>query len=162
VLARDEASPAIRTIVVGMHEALPGSISRLHSMGDSPAGNKSGREVYEALWHAHDSAHKNVYLLASHSHFYMDHIFEMADWKEKVLPGWIIGTAGALRHKLPPEITPAQHAETNVYGYMVATVSPQGDVSFDFRRLTIDDLRAINGSTYPGPLINWCYEYNHQ
>jgi hypothetical protein len=162
VLAHDEASPAIRTIVVGMHEALPGSISKLHSMSDSPTGNKTGREVYEALWHAHDSGHKRVYLLASHSHFYMDHIFETADWKDKVLPGWIIGTAGALRYKLPPETTPAQHAQTNVYGYMISTVSPDGDVSFEFRRLSIEDLRAVNGSAYPEPLINWCYENNHQ
>ena len=36
VLARDESSPQIRTIVVGMHEALPGSMSRMHSMSESP------------------------------------------------------------------------------------------------------------------------------
>jgi Calcineurin-like phosphoesterase len=162
VLARDEASTQVRTIVVGMHEALPGSMSRMHSMSESPLGDQSGREAYQALWHAHDSAHKRVYLLASHSHFYMDHIFETADWKDKVLPGWIIGTAGAQRYNLPPETTPAQHAQTNVYGYMIATVSPEGEVSFEFRRLSIEDLRAINGSTYPEPLINWCYENNHQ
>ena len=97
----------------------------MHSMSESPLGDKSGREAYEALWHAHDSGHKRVYVLASHSHFYMDNIFETADWKDKVLPGWIIGTAGAQRYKLPPETTPAQHAQTNVYGYMIATVSPR-------------------------------------
>ncbi len=101
VLARDEASPQIRSIVVGMHEALPGSISNMHSMSESDLGDESGREAYEALWHAHDSAHKRVYVLASHSHFYMDHVFETADWKDKVLPGWIVGTAGAQRYKLP-------------------------------------------------------------
>jgi hypothetical protein len=162
VLARDEASPEIRTIVVGMHEALPGSMSRLHSMGETSLGDKSGREAYEALWHAHHSAHKRVYVLASHSHYYMDNIFETADWKGKVLPGWIIGTAGALRHKLPPETTPAQHAETNVYGYMIATVSRDGAVSFEFERLSLDDLRAIHGSAYPEALIQWCFENNKQ
>jgi len=162
VLERDEASPEIRTIVAGMHEALPGSMSRLHSMSQSPLGNKSGREAYEALWHAHDSAHKRVYVLASHSHYYMDNIFETADWKDKVLPGWIIGTAGAVRYKLPVEATPAQHAETNVYGYMIATVTPDGAVSFEFQRLSLDDLRAINASAYPEPLMRWCYENNHQ
>jgi hypothetical protein len=162
VLARDEASRRVRTIVVGMHEALPGSLSSMHSMSESRVGDKSGREAYEALWHAQNSAHKRVYVLASHSHFYMDHIFETADWKDKVLPGWIIGTAGALRYKLPADLTPVQHAQTNAYGYMIATVSPQGAVSFDFRRLSIEDLRAVTGSAYPEPLIHWCYENNHQ
>jgi hypothetical protein len=162
VLARDEASPEIHSIVVGMHEALPGSTSNQHSMSASPLGNKSGLEAYEALWHAHDAAQKHVYVLASHSHFYMDNIFETAAWKDKILPGWIVGTAGAQRYKLPPETTPAQHAQTNVYGYMIATVTPEGGVSFDFQRLSFDDLHAINGSAYPEPLIRWCYENNHQ
>jgi hypothetical protein len=162
VLARDEASPEIRTIVVGMHEALPGSVSRLHSMSESPRGDLSGRETYEALWHAQDVAHKRVYVLASHSHYYMDNIFETPDWRGKVLPGWIIGTAGAQRHKLPAEATPAQHAETNVYGYMIATVAPGGVVSFQFERLSLDDLRAVSGAAYPDPLIRWCYENNKQ
>lgn len=160
-LALDEKSSEIKTIVVGMHEALPGSKSSMHSMSESPMGDKSGREAYEALWHTHASAHKRMYVLASHSHFYMDHIFETADWQDRVLPGWIIGTAGALRYKLPPETTPAQHAETNVYGYMIATVSPAGAVSFEFRRLSLDDLRAA-GSAYPEALVRWCYENNHQ
>ena len=122
----------------------------------------SGREAYEALWHAQDIAHKNVSVLASHSHFYMDHVFDTADWKDKVLPGWISGTAGAPRYKLPLETTPAQHAETNVYGYMIATVAWNGDVSFAFERLSLEDLRAVSGANYPEPLIRWCYENNHQ
>jgi hypothetical protein len=162
VLARDEASPQIRTIVIGMHEALPGSRSRMHSMSDSPLGDKSGREAYETLWHTHEAAHKRVYVLASHSHFYLDNIFETADWKDKVLPGWIVGTAGAQRYKLPAEATPAQHGETNVYGYMVATVTAAGAVSFEFQRLKIDDIRASNSSRYPEPLITWCYNNNKQ
>jgi hypothetical protein len=162
VLARDEASPGIGGIVVGMHEALPGSVSRMHSMSESHLGDKSGREVYEALWHAREAGHKHVYVLASHSHYYMDNIFETADWKDKVLPGWIIGTAGAQRYKLPAETTPAQHAQTNVYGYMIATVARDGGVSFEFERLSLDDLRAISGSNYPEPLTRWCYENNHQ
>lgn len=162
LLDRDEASPQIRTIVVGVHEALPGSISRVHSMSEDRLGDKSGREAYEALWHAREAAHKRVYVLASHSHYYMDHIFETADWKDKVLPGWIIGTAGAQRYKLPPETTPAQHAVTNVYGYMIATVTPDGAITFQFQRLSLDEIRAISGSAYPDPLIRWCYEENHQ
>jgi hypothetical protein len=92
----------------------------------------------------------------------MDNIFETADWKDKVLPGWIIGTAGAQRYKLPPEATPAQHAQTNVYGYMIASVARDGEVSFAFERLSLEELRAISGSAYPESLIRWCYENNHQ
>jgi hypothetical protein len=162
VLQRDEASSQVRTIVVGMHEALPDSISRMHSMNESPRATESGRESYEALWHAQEAAHKRVYLLASHSHYYMDHIFDTPQWKDKVLPGWIVGTAGAIRYKLPPETTPAQHAQTNVYGYMIATVTPEGEVSFQFQRLSLNALRVANGSAYPDALIRWCYEQNHQ
>ena len=162
VLARDEASPQIQAIVAGMHEALPSSISRMHSMSESKLGDASGREAYEALWHAHYAAHKHVYVLASHSHYYMDNIFETAEWKDKVLPGWIIGTAGAQRHKLPPETTSAQHAQSNVYGYMIATVTADGAVSFAFKRLSLDDLRTVSGADYPEPLIRWCYDSNRQ
>lgn len=162
VLAHDEASPRIRTIVAGMHEALPGSTSAMHSMSESRLGDQSGREVYQALWYAHDAAHKRVYVLASHSHLYMDHIFETPDWKDKVLPGWIIGTAGARRYKLPPEVTPAQHAQTNVYGYLIATVTPDGAIAFQFQRLSLHDLNSVSENAYPDPLVRWCYEKNHQ
>ena len=92
-------------------------------MGDWPQGDKSGREVYQQLWHAQDSAHKRVYILASHSHFFMEDVYQTADWKNKVLPGWIIGTAGAVRYRIPPEAGPAQKAQTDVYGYMIGTVA---------------------------------------
>jgi hypothetical protein len=162
VLGRDEASGQIQTIVVGMHEALPGSVSSMHSMSETDRGKESGRETYEALWHAHEAAHKRVYVLASHSHYYMDNIFETSQWKDKVLPGWIIGTAGAQRYKLPPETTPAQHAQTNIYGYLMANVTPDGEVSFEFKRLSLENIRAMSGKAYPDPLIRWCYENNHQ
>jgi hypothetical protein len=62
LIQRDEASQDIRAIVVGMHAALPGSIGHSHSMGDWAQGDKTGREVYQKLWHAQDSAHKRVYM----------------------------------------------------------------------------------------------------
>jgi len=68
-IKRDETSDQIRTIVVGMHEALPGSLGDLHSMSESGQGARTGREVYEALLHAQNSAHKRVYVFASHSHY---------------------------------------------------------------------------------------------
>src|SRR5262249_40227683 len=71
VLARDESDPAVRTVVVGMHKALPDSISYSHSMSESPdiVSIESGRQVYRDLLKAQNDFHKKVYLLASHSHF---------------------------------------------------------------------------------------------
>jgi hypothetical protein len=162
VIQRDELSPDVRTIVVGMHAALPGSIGHSHSMSDWPQGDKSGREVYQLLWHAQESAHKRVYLLASHSHFFMQDVYDTADWKDKVLPGWIIGTAGAVRHRIPPEAGPAQKAQTDVYGYMIASVAADGTVSFEFKKLSVEDLVAANHGAYPDALIHWCYTENKQ
>ena len=162
VIARDEASPEIRSIVVGMHAALPGSVGHVHSMSDWPQGDKSGRQVYEMLWQARSSAQKQVYVLASHSHFYMENVFDTADWKGKVLPGWIIGTAGAVRYRLPPETGPAQHAQTDVYGFLVGSVAQDGSISFAFQKLSLDNLIGINAGKQPEPLVRWCYGENKQ
>jgi hypothetical protein len=158
-LQRDENAPEIHTIVVGMHEALPGSFSEGHSMSESAQGRVSGREVYELLWHAQEAAHKNVYVLASHSHLYMENIFDTAVWRGKVLPGWIVGTAGAVRYRIPPGVGPSQKAMTDVYGYMVATVAPDSTISFAFQKLNLEDLRAANPKT-PEALARWCFEDN--
>jgi 3',5'-cyclic AMP phosphodiesterase CpdA len=162
LIQRDEASPDIRTIVVGMHAALPGSIGHSHSMSDWAQGDKTGRQVYQKLWHAQDSAHKRVYILASHSHFFMEDVYHTADWKNKVLPGWIVGTAGAVRYRLPSEAGPAQKAQTDVYGYMIGTVATDGSVAFEFQKLSVDDLLAASHGSYPEVLVRWCYSENKQ
>ena len=68
--------------------------------------------------HAQTVAHKKVYILASHSHFYMEDVYNTATWKGKVLPGWIIGTAGAVRYRLPAGKVTGPTAMTDVYGYL--------------------------------------------
>jgi hypothetical protein len=162
VIQRDETSPEIKAIVIGMHAALPGSIGHFHSMSDSPQGDKTGRDAYETLWHAEHTAHKKVYVLASHSHFYMENVYETADWKGKVLPGWIVGTAGAVRYRLPPEAGPKQKGATDVYGYLMATASADGTIAFAFHKLTVADLLAANKGAYPEPLVRWCDSENKQ
>jgi hypothetical protein len=161
VIDRDEKSSQIQTIVVGMHEALPGSLGESHSMSESTQGAKTGREVYEALLHAQNIAHKHIYVLASHSHFYMEDIFRTDAWKDKVLPGWIVGTAGAVRYRLPPDMKSGPTAMTDVYGFMVATVAPDGSLSTSFQPLSLDDLRHANPGT-PEPLVRWCFQENSQ
>src|ERR1700682_5575896 len=127
-LAKDLADPAVTTIVAGMHKALPESISAGHSMNESPTGIESGRRVYGDLLRAQNEAHKRVYVLASHSHYYLDGIFNTAYWKQNggVLAGWIVGTAGAGACALPPNASDAHGALGNVYGSLVGTGEPSG------------------------------------
>jgi hypothetical protein len=160
LIERDEKSDQIRTIVVGMHEALPDSVSEAHSMAESGQGERSGREVYEALWHAQNTAHKHVYVFASHSHFYIEDVYRTDAWKGKVLPGWIVGTAGAQRYVLPTGVTQGSKAMTNVYGFLVATVSFDGSISTSFQQLMLEDLLKANPGK-PEALVRWCYEENH-
>ena len=161
VIDRDERSSQIRTIVVGMHKALPGSWGESHSMTNSAQGDKSGREIYEALLHAQNVPNKHVYILASHSHFYMEDVYRTDTWKGKVLPGWIVGTAGAVRYRLPQGITPGPKAMTDVYGYMIVTVSFDGTISTSFQKLSEGQFQQASPAV-PKALVQWCYDHNSQ
>ncbi|MCU1294663.1 MAG: hypothetical protein JWP08_3513 [Bryobacterales bacterium] len=158
-LDADEKSSAIRTVVLGMHEALPGSKGLSHSMCDSPQGITSGSAVYQRLWRLQQGG-KKVYVLASHSHFVMDDVFRTGYWGDHVLPGWIVGTAGAVRYRLPPNIPVATIAKTDVYGYLLATVLTDGSITFSFQELGLDDLRAANEARVPESLVRWCFFEN--
>ncbi len=164
VLERARANPAIKSIVVGMHKALPDSISAGHSMNESPAGTETGRTVYRQLLDVQNGANKHVYVLASHSHFYLDGIFNTEWWRTHggVLPGWIVGTAGALRYALPPDWKDAKQAETNVYGYLLGTVATDGSVKFEFHRVAETDVPAALVSRYKAEFVHWCFAENHQ
>lgn len=158
-LAADMRSSEIATVVAGMHEALPGVKGTVHSMCDSGAGIESGREIYNLLWDLQQSG-KHVYVLASHSHFVMDDVYRTPYWGERVLPGWIVGTAGAIRYRLPPGTAGATIARTDVYGYLLATVMSDGSIRFEFHQLGLDDLRRANAGKHPDALIGWCYGEN--
>ena len=142
ILKHDLDDPAVLTIVVGMHKALPDSISNWHSMAESPEGVQSGRCVYKSLAKAQRQGHKRVYVLASHSHFFMPDLYNTEFWRSSagaqhtILRGWIIGTAGAVRYRLP-ENSPGA-AQTDVYGYLVGTVNAGGTpgaIQFEFKRI---------------------------
>lgn len=162
VIRRDEANPEILTIVTGMHEALPESISSGHSMNESAQGIESGRRVYAGLLAAQNQAHKHVYILASHSHFYMANIFNTEYWRAHggVLPGWIIGTAGAQRYALPPNYKDAQDAQANAYGYLLGTVQPNGEIRFAFHKLNKSDIPAPVASRFTSQFVDWCFGKN--
>jgi hypothetical protein len=163
-LAKDLADPAVTAIVTGMHKALPESISAGRGMNESPTGIESGRRVYADLLRAQNDARKHVYVLASHSHYYMDGIFNTAYWKQNggVLPGWIVGTAGAVRYALPPNSSDAHGALMNVYGSLVGTVQPTGEISFEFEKLTETDIPQPVTSRYGHEFVHWCFVENSQ
>jgi len=165
LVSRDEANKDIRTIVVGMHEALPDSLSAGHSMCSTSDGITSGRAVYKALVHAHHAAHKKVYVLASHSHFYLENAYNTPYWKDPrnggtVLPGWIVGTAGAVRYKLPPNLPPGTVAHDHVYGYLTGTVAPNGAINFAFHELNEDALKQAKTADYTDDFIDQCFSQN--
>lgn len=167
VLESDRADPQIHAVVVGMHEALPESLARGHSMSDTPSAQAAGLQVYEALLEERKS--KPVYVLASHSHFFMAGIFHSAYWREHggELPGWIVGTAGAFRYALPPDAAQAAAARTHVYGYLLATVNGPGSrpgdpIRFEFREVTEGSVPGEVAARFGADLVRYCYRENAQ
>jgi hypothetical protein len=160
-LKRDEEDPGIRTVVVGMHDALPDSLSAGHSMNESPSGTESGRRVYKDLLVFRKRTGKEVQILASHSHFVMSDVYKTSCRKpEDVLPGWIVGTAGAVRYRLPKEHSEAEIAQTDVYGYLLGTVTPEGHVTFAFRKIVPADVAGGTRARYGTDAVNKCFEEN--
>ena len=164
VLHADAADSSVATVVVGMHEALPDSISKGHSMSESPQGEVSGRRAYADLLNLQQTAHKNVYVLASHSHFFMDGIYNTDYWRSNggVLPGWIVGTAGAVRYVLPPKAADAKAAKTNVYGYLLATVNPNHTIELQFHEIVEKDIPASVVTRFSADFVHQCFAANRQ
>lgn len=168
LLKRDQADPTIHTVVVGMHAALPESISANHSMNEWPLGEESGERVYQDLLKLQNEGHKLAYVLASHSHFFIDGIFNTEYWRTHggVLPGWIIGTAGAERYPLPPKAQDARIARANVYGYLLATVNPAGQplgtVQFDFQQIDEKQIPPDVVDRFLQPFVDECFSGNRR
>lgn len=167
-LANAEKNGDVRAIVVGMHAALPDSLASGHSMNDWGTGEKSGREVYTALLDFRSRTGKPVYLLASHSHFLVANVFNSEYWKSHggVLPGWIVGTAGAVRYVLPPTTKDADEAKTNVYGYLLATVDaskPAAErITFKFVQVERKDLPQAVADRMGPAVVDYCFTKNSQ
>ncbi len=160
VLAKDARNGAVRSVVVGLHAALPDSSSAGHSMNGSAQGTVSGRKVYAQLSGFRKTTGKNVYVLASHSHFVMNEAYNTKCHKNDVLPGWIMGSAGAVRYRLPADRGLSKFAETDVYGYLLATVAPDGSISFEFKEMHQDDIPASVVNEFSADQVKWCFEQN--
>jgi hypothetical protein len=162
VLDRASSNPEVRALVVGMHAALPDSVAFGHSMSDWLVGVESGRHVYTDLLDFKKKTKKNVYLLASHSHFFMSGIFNSEYWAVHggEMPGWIVGTAGAVRYALPPDAPRAKEARTKVYGYLLGTVHPDGKIDFKFEEIKKSDTPSAISQRYTPEFVNFCFEKN--
>jgi hypothetical protein len=160
VLDHDLApNSGIRTIVAGMHESLPHSTSSNHAMDDWDLGTRTGELVYSWLFNA-QSAGKHVYIISSHSHYYSPNIYNTPYWEQRrtVVPGIIIGSAGAHRYKLPPEADKA--SKTNIYGYLQATVRADGTIDFVLHQLSENDLVANKWPNASLAAIHECFIHN--
>jgi hypothetical protein len=94
----------------------------------------------------------------------MDGIFNTDYWKQNggVLPGWIVGTAGAVRYALPPNSSDAHVALVNVYGSLLGTVQPNGEINFEFERLEENDIPSSVTARYGKDFVHWCFAENTQ
>ncbi len=161
VLNADRENKSITTVVVGMHKALPWSVTCDHSMNETPDGTRSGTEVYRKLLRLQKD--KKVYVLASHSHYFMRDIYDTPHWQQEgVLPGWIIGTAGAQRYPLPPGADLSK-SRTHVYGYLLGRVYDDGSIDFAFTEVKEDDVPDGVNTRYTKDWIrNFCFNSNYK
>jgi len=166
ILERAHNDDSVKAAVVGMHEALPSSRASNHAMCDEsiadPAVKKqsceSGTHVYDALVEFKKT--KNVYVLASHSHFYMKGVFDNQLPAHR-MEGWIVGTAGAVRYPLPQAIQSSPDAISDRYGYLLGTVEA-GKVDFKFQEVAESDVPQAVRQQYPPALVSWCFAKNSQ
>jgi hypothetical protein len=166
VLERDRSDAAVRGVVVGLHRALPNSLSCGHSMNESAQGTASGRRVYRDLLKWTKETGKPVAVVASHSHFVMGDLYNTPYWNNAaagdrgVLPGWISGAAGAVRYPLPESLPAGVFAKTAVYGYLLAEVSAAGKTDFKFREVARADVPAEVVAKFGEKLVDECFAKN--
>ena len=164
VIGADIADPAVKALVLGMHESLPYSKSDSHSMCGTLSGRESGHHVYDKLVEAQRHG-KHVYVLSSHSHYYLANVYDTAHWRDPahggvVLPGWVVGTAGAERYPLPAEIAQGPDAREHVYGYLLGTAARDGTIDFAFRELDEAALQAARTPEYGAEDVTFCVQQN--
>jgi hypothetical protein len=161
-LTLDETNADVRSVVFGMHGALPDSIPAGHSMNESAQMERSGRRVYQDLLTFRSKTKKNVYVLASHDHFLIEDAYHDSchSAPNSVLSGWIVGTAGAERYRLPSDVAGAKQARTDVYGYLLATVQADGAIAFQFKEVKPDGIPSQVRDRYGSKQVQGCFEEN--
>jgi hypothetical protein len=143
ILKSDAANHAIKAVVVGMHAALPGSVSQRHAMDKTCESLCHGYQAYRYI-SAFKKSGKPVLVLASHSHYVESNIYDTPEHTNDVLPGWIIGTAGA-----------EQYRNQIKYGYLLVEVRSNGQFNPSFQEVKADP--ADQNS-----ITKYCFEKNNK
>jgi len=153
ILAVDAKDDGIKSIVVGMHAALPSSKTSDHAMDASCQGRCSGQQVYDLLFRAQNSLRpleerKHVYVFASHSHLFLDNVYDTPEHQGQVLPGWVVGTGGA-----------EQYSEEIRYGYLLVEVNSEGVLNAQFKEVGADSPPLPTGPE-ANALTRFCFAEN--
>ncbi|MGA7410563.1 MAG: hypothetical protein WBW33_08755 [Bryobacteraceae bacterium] len=166
LIASDQANPQIRALVVGMHEALPDSYSLDHSMNQGADKGMSGRIVYKDLLALRAQTGKAVYVVASHSHYFLSDIYNTGKWQGNggVLPGWIVGTAGAQFYSVPPGVKDFAKYAQGQYGYVVVTVNSsrasRDPVELKFVQIKESELGPEIVNKFGADVVRFCFSEN--
>jgi Calcineurin-like phosphoesterase len=152
-LDADATDDSVKTIIVGMHAALPHSKSSGHAMDKACKSLCSGERAYKILYDAQNlmgppGKRKHVYVLASHSHRFLKDIYNTPQLKGRVLPGWIVGTAGA-----------EQYTKTIRYGYLQVRVNPEGTIKPEFVDIKLKSPPEVTGKGAQ-EITSYCFVKN--
>ncbi len=164
VLLKDMVDSSVRTVVVGATAGLPHSAVPDQSMCLTKAGTSSGERVYKALAQL-IKAGKRVYVLSSHAHYYRAGIYDTEYWRDPqnggvVIPGYVVGTAGAGRMMLAKDMESDTQARSGVYGYLKGTVNADGAINFSFHELDNKALQSIETQNFESGLAAYCLNDN--
>ena len=143
ILKADAANPSIRSVVIGMHAALPGSVSQRHAMDKTCESLCHGYQAYGYI-SAFKKSGKSVLVLASHSHYVESNIYDTADHANDVLTGWIVGTAGAEQYRTQIK-----------YGYLLVEVRKDGQLNASFQEVRADPADQSS-------ITQYCFERNNK
>ena len=165
VIAADETNPAVKLVLVGMHESLPDSYSFDHSMNQGSDKGASGRTVYKALLALRQKSGKPVHVFSSHSHYYLTDIYNTGAWQSSggVLPGWLVGTAGAQHYSVPPEVKSFTTWAENQYGYAVVRLTPGSTtraVEVQFVPVKREDIGPMLVNKFGRETVDFCFSQN--
>ncbi|MGA7625189.1 MAG: hypothetical protein WCA91_16585 [Candidatus Acidiferrales bacterium] len=62
-------------------------------------------------------------------------------------------------YPLPKDADPAK-AQTHVYGFLLGTVKPDGQIDFAFHKLNESDVPASVVARYKPAFVHWCFAEN--
>jgi hypothetical protein len=137
-------------------------------MNESAQSTASGRRVYRALLKWTKETGKPVAVIASHSHFVMSDLYDTPYWNNAaagdrgLLTGWIVGTAGAVRYRLPANLPAGAFAKTDVYGYLLGETGPDGKTAFSFREVKRSDVPAEVVAKFGAKTVDECFAGNRE